>query len=138
MRSFLGLVIFSCFLILSSSKVWAQKTATVSLSKTATVTTYINPLDKVYWDRLHPAISTKYLRGNYLIYDCESQHFACVEEANFMSCKEKRQNLLLKGEEKLTCAAIREYPTYSLCVKRQYELMHNGVPPTLCFRPNLN
>ncbi len=138
MRSFLGFVIFSCFLVFSASKVWAQKTATTSSAKTASGTTYINPLDRVYWERLHPAISLKYLRGNFLIYDCESQHFACVEEGNFMACKEKRQNLLLKGEERLPCAAIREYPTYSLCIKRQYELMHNGVPPALCFKPNLN
>lgn len=130
---------FCCFVIFFSfwGQVLAQQTATLSPSKTASPT-FMNPIDRVHWERLHPYISTKYMRGNFLIYDCEEHHYACVEEKNFLACKEKREGLIVKGEEKLSCAAFKEYPTYSLCIKKQYELMYSGTPFAFCFKPNLN
>lgn len=134
MRSFFCFVIFLGL----GGQVFAQKTGTPTLSKTASASVFMSPIDRIHWERLHPYISTKYLRGNFLIYDCEDHHFACVEEKNYLDCKQKREFLLIRGEEKMPCAAFKEYPTYSLCIKKQYELMYSGSTFAFCFKPNLN
>lgn len=131
----MSFVIFS-YLWLFSNTLGAQEAATGTESLSASRT--FNLLDRLQWERSHPAISPKYFRGNFLIYDCEGMHFACVEEKNFLACKDKRENLIIQGEEKLPCAPFREYPTYGQCIKMQYELMHKGKPQAFCFKPSLN
>ena len=47
-------------------------------------------LDDIARSKEEPRISNKWFRGNYLIYDCDDQHFACVNEISYLRCENQR------------------------------------------------
>jgi len=132
--------LFFCFVILIHLEglAFAQNSASPTISATQTEIIILNGIERIQWESQHPPISSKYFRGNFLIYDCIDKHYACVEEQNFLACKEKRQSLISKGVEKLPCAPFKEYPTYILCIKKQYELMYSKAPYSFCLKTKLN
>ncbi len=94
--------------------------------------------DRGIYEQMHPAISEKYFRGNYLIYDCEEHHFVCVDEKNFQDCKKRREYAHAQGKSGTSCAPFKMYSSYTLCIKKQYELMHSGGPRVYCSDPDFH
>ena len=64
-------------------------------------------------------ISPKYYRGEYLIFDCQDLHFACVNLEGFQLCQEWRREDLQKKRLQLKCAPLKKFPSQKACFKEQ-------------------
>ncbi|HAZ12425.1 MAG: hypothetical protein A2X86_15920 [Bdellovibrionales bacterium GWA2_49_15] len=78
-------------------------------------------------------ISLKYFEGEFLIYDCKSRHFACVDQPSFERCKTARkEGLDTKAERVLACAPLKMFSKFSDCAKEQYILQHRRLNKSMC------
>lgn len=94
-------------------------------------------LDDIARSKEEPRISNKWFRGNYLIYDCDDQHFACVNEISYLRCENQRNERTEEREPKLGCAPLKKFKTQKECFKVQYQKQHNQIPKTFCLHPRL-
>ncbi|MBI2521189.1 MAG: hypothetical protein HYV97_12250 [Bdellovibrio sp.] len=78
-------------------------------------------------------ISRKYSEGEFLIYDCQSRHFACVDEASYQRCKsERKTGLDTKASRVLPCAPLKFFSKFADCTKKQYVLQHRRHNKSMC------
>lgn len=86
-------------------------------------------------EALLPRIDSKYRAGGYLIYDCEDQHFVCVDARGFDQCELDRQTSRERGRLILSCSPLKRFQTFELCLEEFYRLMHKASPKTICVNP---
>ena len=77
-------------------------------------------------------ISRFYRRGPYLIYDCESKHFACVTEENFEDCGERRKKAKIWNKKNLVCAPLKKFEKRLACEKTHRKKLLQRSPEPLC------
>lgn len=82
--------------------------------------------------RKEPRISSDFSRGEFLIYDCRSRNFACVNETSFQKCRTLRDNGYKNKKMLLPCAPLKELGSQKECFKKHYELIHNQSPKAFC------
>jgi len=83
-------------------------------------------------DLNEPWISQKYKRGEYLIYDCKSHYFACVNSISYEICEEKRDSEKSDGKRFLTCVPLKQFKTQKLCFTEQYKQIHRPKNKLFC------
>lgn len=83
-----------------------------------------------------PRISNKWFRGNYLIYDCDKAHYACVNSDSFEKCEYIRTSRKERRQPSLGCAPLKRFDTQGKCFEMQYAKVHNQVPKLFCIHPN--
>ncbi|MCP4913152.1 MAG: hypothetical protein GY909_08530 [Oligoflexia bacterium] len=89
-------------------------------------------LDEIRRKRFEPRISRKYYRGEHLIYDCKSNHFACVNRESFNLCKENREFDIVERRRNLRCAPLKVFRTQKECFDEQYKQIHNQKIKIIC------
>ncbi len=94
-------------------------------------------LDEIDRSKQEPRLSNKWFRGNYLIYDCDSAHFACVNQSSFIKCENQRSERIGDKNPQLGCTPLKKFKTQKRCFKAQYEKLHNQVPKIFCLHPDL-
>ena len=68
-------------------------------------------------------ISSKYMQGPYLLYDCKDHHYACVDKASYNDCRARRKDAILNGKEiSLNCAPLKKFNSSPVCIKNIYNL----------------
>lgn len=60
-------------------------------------------------------ISDKYYSGQFLIYDCASKHWTCVDEDNLKECLESKKVAITDNEKTFPCIYFEEYDTIKKC-----------------------
>lgn len=68
-----------------------------------------------------PRISGRYIRGNFLIYDCRSKHFACVNKDSHKDCTKENK-----------CLQIQEHKTQKECFEGHTKLQEKTKIFTYC------
>lgn len=66
-------------------------------------------------------IDWKYMAGEYLIFDCERNHYACVNVSGFDNCQEERNFAIGKKLAAYPCAPLKKFPNKKSCVLKNYE-----------------
>lgn len=89
-------------------------------------------LDEIRRKRFEPRISRKYYRGEHLIYDCKSNHFACVNRESFSLCQENREFDIAERRRNLRCAPLKVFRTQKECFDEQYKQIHNQKIKIIC------
>lgn len=89
------------------------------------------------FDDTRDLISSKYLTGGHLLYDCEDQHWVCVIKENKEACDAKRQKEISLGKHHLTCFSAEFFQTYKECSQKQKELTKSGMNPRVCLHPSV-
>lgn len=84
---------------------------------------------------LLPRIDLKYRSGGYLIYDCEDQHFVCVDARGFGQCDVDRQESRERGRLILSCSPLKRFQSFELCLEELYRLMHQSTHKSICLNP---
>jgi len=103
---------------------------TISLNAFGSDVTTNNPgVDILLMD---PYPSTKYLRGQYLLYDCIDKHWVCTSKAEFGACKDGRTIAQADKQDKLPCAPIKEFESESQCNKVQARLTSSASSMRSC------
>lgn len=87
--------------------------------------------------RLEPKLSDKYYRGRFLIYDCESRFFACVNLPSFYNCRENRNKEIDRKEMLLSCAPLKQFKSQKECFEANYSLIHKVTNKSFCLRTSL-
>ncbi len=88
------------------------------------------------FDNSDPALDAYYLRGEYLVYDCNTDHWVCTKKLEYNRCKTQRKEALLDLERRLPCAFFNEFKTNELCAKEQQRLTNEARGNRFCFHPD--
>lgn len=83
-----------------------------------------------------PFLSDRYIKGAYLLYDCEEEHWVCTGEAEFKRCEEWREQDLARKEEEFRCANFLSFKTIEKCHEKQISMMPARYPARFCLTPN--
>lgn len=78
-------------------------------------------------------INWKYKGGEYLIFDCERDHYACVNADGFQNCQEERNFAIEIKAPKYPCVAFKKYDSKKLCVVKNYEVVERNVLKRFCY-----
>lgn len=79
-------------------------------------------------------LSRYYRRGNYLIYDCEDGHFACVDDLSYARCQKWRNKAIDKVKEYMPCAPLTRFDSIEKCDSEHYKYIYNFTPKKFCLR----
>lgn len=119
-------LLFLTFIL--SFTVLAQETAPAVSERPKT----IEELDRDIPSGKH--LSPYYRRGNYLIYDCEDLHFACVDSVSYARCEKWRQNAIDRVKEYMPCAPLKRFDSIEKCDQEHYRYLYSFVPKKFCLR----
>jgi hypothetical protein len=78
-------------------------------------------------------INGRYKGGAYLIYDCENEFYACVDQDGSEKCREKRNTSITKKETRLPCAPLKQFEDKKTCLKKNYEVLESVAVKRFCF-----
>lgn len=89
------------------------------------------------FDETRNLISSKYVTGGYLLYDCEDQHWVCVIKDNKEACDKKREKELRSGKHLLSCFSGEMFQSYRECSQKQKRLTKTAMFPRVCLHPDV-
>lgn len=78
-------------------------------------------------------LSTKYFKGEILVYDCVDRHFVCTSLESATECREERDRFLAKNRFELPCAPIKAFKSHEECSEEQYKRVHDIPDRVWCF-----
>lgn len=78
-------------------------------------------------------VDWKYLAGEYLIYDCERQHYVCVNVTGNENCEEERKYAIEKKLEIYPCAPLQKFADKKSCVLKDYEVVDRMAARRFCY-----
>ncbi|MGZ3808359.1 MAG: hypothetical protein ACXVCE_09750 [Bacteriovorax sp.] len=78
-------------------------------------------------------IDWKYQAGNYLIYDCERGHYACVSKDGDENCREERNFAIEKKATSYPCAPLKKFADKKLCVQENYKVVDRNAIKRFCY-----
>lgn len=82
-------------------------------------------------------VTKEYLRGRYLIYDCQEQHYICVDHDGYDLCNDKRQQSQQQNSEVLACAPLKMYDSLLACSEGQYDQIHFPASKRFCLNDKI-
>jgi hypothetical protein len=90
--------------------------------------------DKSFIDpKINYQIDWQYVAGEYLIYDCQRSHYACVNKDGSQNCKEERTFAIETKAKSYPCVPLKKFETKSACVGKQYKLVDIEAKKRFCF-----
>ena len=78
-------------------------------------------------------IDWKYKSGEYLIYDCERRHYACVNIDGDNNCREERKFAIETKAATYPCASLAKYKNKKLCVEKNYQVVDTTSLHRFCY-----
>jgi hypothetical protein len=82
-------------------------------------------------------ISRKYYSGQFLIYDCASKHWVCVDKDGYEGCRVERDSAKKDFETNLKCSPIKEFKNQKECVEFQRHKTHHPESTKYCIHQDL-
>ncbi len=77
-------------------------------------------------------ISEKYISGQFLVYNCLDQHYACVSVNDHNSCKSVRDTELKLEKRKLSCVSFEELENEKKCVQKIQDYINKDFEHPFC------
>jgi hypothetical protein len=81
-------------------------------------------------------IDLKYIAGEYLLYDCEKRHYACVSVVSFLNCKEDRKSEIKAKAKGFSCAPLEKFASKKICLEKSYKIVYLNAPKRFCYPHN--
>lgn len=78
-------------------------------------------------------IDWKYKAGEYLIFDCERSHFACVNSDGDDNCREERNFAMEKRASRYPCAPLKKFKDKKSCIEKSYQLVDLNALKRFCY-----
>ena len=85
------------------------------------------------YKRIDYALDWKYRGGEYFIYDCKREYYACVDSDGFERCTEDRKNSIIKGKKKYDCAPLKQFPDKRSCIVYNYSIIERVATRLFCY-----
>ncbi len=77
-------------------------------------------------------ITNEFRRGEFLIYNCDLKHFACVNKDSFKLCANKRRNSKEFKQKGQSCRPIRSFKDQASCFTAQYKVSQKTSMENFC------
>ncbi len=81
-------------------------------------------------------VNDNYKSGNFLIYNCESGYYSCVDQDGYTKCQEKRQLAMDKKKKTYPCAPLKKFQNKKLCGQKNYEVVESLAMKRFCYPKN--
>jgi hypothetical protein len=78
-------------------------------------------------------IDWQYKAGQYLIYDCERRHYACVDLDGNSNCEEERSFAIEKKATIYPCAPLSKFANKKSCVEKNYKIVDINALRRFCY-----
>jgi hypothetical protein len=78
-------------------------------------------------------IDWNYKAGEYLLFNCERKHFACVNLEGFHHCSEERKYAIENKMAILPCAPLKKFSEKKLCVEKNYQVVDQNAMKRFCY-----
>lgn len=78
-------------------------------------------------------IDWKYQAGEFFIFDCERNHYACVNADGFANCREERNFAAEKKLSSYPCAPLKKFADKKSCMLKNYEIVDIMAIKRFCF-----
>jgi len=78
-------------------------------------------------------LSGEFTSGPYLIFDCRSQTFICVNESGFDYCRQIRQESQAAGKQILDCAPLKNYLMEEKCGAAAQKAIDHLAAKNFCY-----
>lgn len=78
-------------------------------------------------------INGRYKAGAFLIYDCEGEYYACVDQDGSDKCRTKREEGIVKKQTRLPCAPLKNFDDKKTCLEKNYEVVEALAAKRFCF-----
>jgi hypothetical protein len=85
------------------------------------------------YKRIDYSIDWKYKAGEYFIYDCKRQYYACVDLDGYERCVEDRKNSISKDKPKYDCAPLKQFPDKRSCIVYNYSIIERVATKKFCY-----
>lgn len=85
------------------------------------------------YKRIDYSIDWKYKAGEYFIYDCKRNYFACVDLDGYERCVEDRKNSIAKEKSKYDCAPLKQFPDKRACIVYNYSIIERVATKKFCY-----
>ncbi len=83
--------------------------------------------------KLEYQIDDRYKAGEYLIYDCQKQHFACVNKDGYSRCGMARTKSRESKQTQYDCAPLKIFQNKKSCVLTNYDVVERNAWKRFCF-----
>lgn len=77
-------------------------------------------------------MNNKYIRGEYLLYDCSSRHFVCTGKNEFELCKKQYERAKDSSLLKYPCIPYKSFQNQKNCIDNQRTLTEKGITEIFC------
>jgi len=81
---------------------------------------------------MDPYLSTKYQRGQYLVYDCIDKHWVCTGKAEYENCFDGRKIAQENKYDRMPCAPVKVFDGEGQCNKIQARLTSSATNMRAC------
>lgn len=78
-------------------------------------------------------INSLYKAGMFLIYDCQGEHYACVDSDGYKKCREERDESIQKKEKRYPCSPLKKFENKKACLKKNYEVIEMVAIKRFCY-----
>lgn len=76
----------------------------------------------------------RYRAGRNLVYDCDRNHYACVDDISKDNCNFRRSKQEMHKRDNLSCAFFKVYLSKKECLIEHYKMMEKKPKPIFCFK----
>lgn len=87
--------------------------------------------------QMDPYMSDAYIKGPYLMYDCDDNHWVCSGEAEYKRCDGLRNDAIKRKDKNLRCTKFFKFSTIEKCHEKQLEMIGNQAYQRFCLHPEI-
>lgn len=78
-------------------------------------------------------INGRYQAGEFLVYDCQGEYYACVDQDGSEKCREDRDVSIKRKEKRYPCAPLKKFENKKTCLQKNYEVIESLALKRFCF-----
>lgn len=127
------LLLLAILFFITSFELTAEEAAPVAVAASSdTNSNSVKEVD-VGYKKTDYQINGRYKAGAFLIYDCEGEYYACVDQDGSDKCRTKREEGIVKKQTRLPCAPLKKFDDKKSCLEKNYEVLEALATKRFCY-----
>lgn len=117
-------MILTFIFIIMTVKTYAEEAADVAAK----------PVEaELEFKKINYRMNGRYTAGEFLIFDCQGEYYACVDQDGTEKCRENRDLSIKKKEKRYPCAPLKKFDDKKTCLEKNYEVMESLALKRFCY-----
>ena len=118
-------MIFCFLLMIVTVQVYAEEAAVVAAKPADD--------DSLEIKKSNYQMNARYKAGAFLIYDCQGEYYACVDQEGSDKCRENRDASISKKEKRYPCSPLKKFENKTACLDKNYEVIESLALKRFCY-----